>query len=186
MSLRFTTARTDHELQQILDLQAVNLPRNLSPEQIQAQGFVTVQHNLPLLKQMNEASPQIIAKDGEQLAGYALVMPQSFRKLIPVLEPMFDMLDSLIYEGTPFTQIPYYVMGQICVAEAYRGQGVFDGLYRQHQIELASRFRLCVTEVSQKNTRSMRAHERVGFKVIHSFSDATDDWNIVVLDLAHP
>jgi hypothetical protein len=29
----------------------------------------------------------------------------------------------------------------------------------------------------------MRAHERVGFEVIYSYQDATDDWNVVVLDL---
>lgn len=183
MALHFTTAQTELELQQILDLQYRNLPAQLSQTEQSNQGFVTVRHNLQLLKQMNEAVPQIIAKDGDTLAGYALVMPQAFRSLIPVLEPMFAQLDQLSYEGVPFVNIPYYVMGQICVAEAYRGQGVFDGLYHQHKIELASRFRLCVTEVAKRNTRSMRAHERVGFEVIYSYQDATDDWNVVVLNL---
>jgi hypothetical protein len=29
----------------------------------------------------------------------------------------------------------------------------------------------------------MRAHERVGFKTVQTFRDATDEWNILVWDL---
>jgi hypothetical protein len=76
----------------------------------------------------------------------------------------------------------YYVMGQICVAENYRGQGVFDGLYQKHREKYSSQFDLLITEVSKRNTRSMKAHERVGFKTVHSFRDHTDEWNIILWD----
>jgi hypothetical protein len=42
---------------------------------------------------------------------------------------MFDMLDELNYQGKPVKEYKYYAMGQICVAEGYRGQGIFDGMY---------------------------------------------------------
>ena len=40
------SVKDDRELVQILDLQQENLARNLAPEQIAAQGFVTVEHTL--------------------------------------------------------------------------------------------------------------------------------------------
>ena len=74
-------------------------------------------------------------------------------------------------------------MGQICVAENYRGKGVFDSLYQKHKELNGSSYDLCVTSVSTRNKRSMRAHERVGFEIVHTFRDQTDEWNILVWNL---
>ena len=74
-------------------------------------------------------------------------------------------------------------MGQICVAENYRGKGVFDSLYQKHKELNGSRYDLCVTSVSTRNNRSMRAHERIGFEIVHTFRDQTDEWNILVWNL---
>jgi GNAT superfamily N-acetyltransferase len=163
----------DHELVQILELQRANHAVNLDPNEVAAQGFVTVVHDLPLLQQMHALSPSIVAVDDEALAGYALVMPVECRALIPVLVPMFERIDRLGVTD-------YYIMGQICVAKAYRGRGVFDAMYAAHREHLATRYRRCVTEIATRNTRSMRAHERVGFRNLETYRDATDEWALVV------
>ena len=62
------------ELQQILDLQRRNLARNLSKREVAEQGFVTVEHTLDVLRRMHALVPSIVARDGGELAGYALVM----------------------------------------------------------------------------------------------------------------
>jgi ribosomal protein S18 acetylase RimI-like enzyme len=147
-------------------------------------GFVTVMHSLDLLRQMNVAAPQVIAKDEQKVVGYALVMLKSFASMIPVLQPMFDQLATIQYENGKITDHPFYIMGQICIHQSYRGKGVFDGLYRAHQALHAREYDLCVTSVSTRNKRSMRAHERVGFQTIHTFTDATDEWNIFVWPLS--
>src|SRR5512135_3727276 len=110
----------EEELEQILELQRANLPRQLSAEEIAAEGFVTVEHTLQLLKRMHALAPSIVAREGANLAGYALVMPVQCRSLIPILEPMFQRLESLGMLGQRF-----YVMGQICVGKPWRGKGVF-------------------------------------------------------------
>lgn len=184
MPLRFTTAQNDDDLRKILALQAINQHDAVSPEVAHNQGFVTVIHPFEVLKAMDTAEGQIIAKDGDILAGYALVMPRSFRTLVPVLQPMFDTLDTLLYKGKPLEN--FYVMGQICVAEAYRGQGVFDGLYAAHKSLLAQKYEVCITEISARNPRSLRAHERVGFETIYVIQDTTDLWHIVALPLTAP
>jgi L-amino acid N-acyltransferase YncA len=160
------------DLPAVLELQRANLSRNLPAEEVASQGFVTVEHTLEVLKQMHAISPSVVAVDGDALAGYALVMPVECRTLLPILEPMFARLDALGVRG-------YYVMGQICVARAFRGRGVFDELYAAHRRELLGRYRSCITEVALRNCRSMRAHERVGFQVIERYRDATDDWALL-------
>jgi ribosomal protein S18 acetylase RimI-like enzyme len=171
------------ELEQILQLQAANLRDHVSPEQAVSQGFLTVAHTLDVLERMHALAPSVIAKDGERLAGYALVMPVEARAFVPLLEPMFQLLETLSWRGRPLRESRYYVMGQVCVAEAYRGQGVFDALYREHRASYGTRFDCIVTEVATRNTRSMRAHTRAGFELIKTYRDATDEWAVVVLGL---
>ncbi len=182
MPITYTTAQSDEDLRQILALQRQNLYKNTPTEYQQDQGFTTVEHSFEAVKKMNDALPQIIAKDGDTLAGYALVMPRTFGQLVPELVPMFDIISGLEWQGKPMSDYRYYVMGQICVAQSHRGQGVFDGLYAQHKKQFAADFDLCVTEIAARNTRSMRAHERVGFQTIHVHQDYIDLWNIVAWD----
>jgi len=117
-----------------------------------------------------------VAKDDQELAGYALVMPVEFRSFVPVLDPMFRRLDANArLEGRR-----YYVMGQVCVAKPYRGRGVFSALYAAHRENLKSRFDACVTEISVRNSRSLRAHEKVGFEELERYRTATDEWIVVI------
>lgn len=180
--VRFTTINNDEDIQQVLALQRANLSTQVSLEVAASQGFVTVQHDFDLLKKMNEAIPQVIAKEGDQVVGYALVMLPSFQDLIPVLKPMFLLFDSIEYFGKKITGYQYYVMGQICVAESHRGAGIFDGMYQKHRELYQGKFDFIVTEIATRNIRSLRAHQRVGFEAVHSFQDETDYWEIVVWD----
>jgi hypothetical protein len=186
MNIIFTTITTDKEIQQLLDLQQQNLTKNISEEVANNQGFVTVVHNFELLSRMNQSVPQIIAKDGDEVIAYALVMPESFRFDIPVLTAMFELMDGLEYKGKWIKDTKYYAMGQICVAEGYRGKGIFDGLYTKHKENLSPHFDLCVTEIAKRNTRSLAAHKRVGFEIIHDYFDVNypELWEVVAWDFS--
>jgi ribosomal protein S18 acetylase RimI-like enzyme len=169
------------DLEQILELQRANLARNVSPEEIVTQGFVTVEHTLALLQRMHAIAPSIVAKDDDALAGYALVMPVECRSFVPILEPMFQRLETL-----GLFRERFYVMGQICVDKRWRGRGVFDLLYAAHRRYLRSSYDSTVTEVATRNVRSMRAHQRVGFSVIERYRDPTDEWALLRWDWSAP
>lgn len=164
----------------ILALQCRNLAWHLTLEQRTRDGFLLVEHAPDVLARMAEAAPQIVAKVGDDVVAYALTMLTTFRDWVPALVPMFDTFEKLTYEGRQLADWRYYVIGQICVAEAYRGQGLVSRLYQHHRETFASDFDLCVTEIAADNLRSMRAHEKIGFRVLHTFTDATTRWNIVV------
>jgi hypothetical protein len=180
--LQAKTVTTTQELQQILDLQQLYL-RGKSDRQTEGQqGFLTVEHSLDILQQMHRLEPSVVVKDQDQLAGYALAMSTLCRDKIPILSPMFKTLDELYFRDKPIIDQPFYVMGQICVGEAWRGQGAFDLLYAKHRQVFAGRYQFVVTEISTANQRSLRAHARVGFTTIQIYRDATDEWAIVAWD----
>jgi ribosomal protein S18 acetylase RimI-like enzyme len=174
------------ELEQILVLQRKNLKQELAAEEMRSQGFVTVRHELPELERMHALAPSIVAHQGHELVAYALMMPRECRDLMPVLVPMFELLDRLEYRGKPLKEHRFYVMGQICIDKAHRGRGLFERLYHEHRERYQQRFDLIVTEVSARNLRSLRAHERVGFQTLHTYRDETDEWAVVAWDWSLP
>lgn len=179
-----TTVQSEADVQGILALQQQNLARALPPEIQLAQGFVTVEHDPDTLRRMNEAAPSVIAKNGDTVVGYALTMLPSFGADIPELLPLFWRLNTTKYHGQQLSSYDYYVMGQVCVADGYRGQGIFDKLYQHHRNVYSNRYQLLITDIAERNTRSLRAHERVGFQRISSFYDDLlgESWVIVVWD----
>ena len=175
-------AQSDAVLQQILDLQAENLREKLSADTQAAQGFLTFRYDLPLLRRMNDALPHVVAFQGSKLVGYALSTTSEICREEPLLRPLAERLDTLVLAGKPFRERRFYVMGQICVAKNFRGQGVFDGLYQTQQALNSSTFDCLVTEISLRNARSLAAHRRVGFRVVDEVEDPTGRWAVVAWD----
>ena len=175
----YKRASTIDELEQIRTLQLQNSSQNITSEEKLQEGFVTVQHTVALLQQMNTACAHIIAKDEEKVVGFALVMISSFRNEIEVLTPMFERIDSHIPAGKS-----YVIMGQVCVDKNYRKQGIFRGLYDFYKTQLQQEFDFLITEVAAINLRSMSAHESIGFKTIDSYEEDGINWNIMLWDWA--
>lgn len=169
MSIITTTASTDHHLQQILQLQKINLPRSLTKEERIQEGFVTVDHDFDTLKKMNTPYPHTIALDGNIVVGYALVMLPAMRDEIEILKPMFEKIDGLLYNSKLLSECKYFMMGQVCVGKEFRGQGVFYKMYDHLKSTTNDDFDFMITEVSDHNTRSLKAHDNHGFENILNY-----------------
>ena len=181
--LIFTTVASDDDIRQILALQQKNLARNITPEQLNSQGFVTVEHDFDILKRMNDAEPSTIVKDEGRVIAYCLAMTRAFGYSIPILAPMFDSFKKTFFDGQTLDAFQYIVMGQVCIDEAYRGIGLFDQMYAAYRENLSPRYEIAITEISPRNQRSMRAHARVGFETALEYQ-APDgqEWALVVWD----
>ncbi|OJJ22445.1 GNAT family N-acetyltransferase [marine bacterium AO1-C] len=181
--INYTLLTTDAEIHQLLALQQSNLPKSISSEEAQNQGFVTVEHNFELMKAMNDAEAHVIAKNEQEVVGYCLVMLSSFQDRIPVLQPMFALLDGLNYKNKSLSEYQYFVMGQVCIDKAYRGQGIFDGLYLNLKQNYLNKYDFVVTEVATRNVRSIKAHQRVGFELLHRYTDPRgEEWDVIIWD----
>lgn len=177
--IQASLTNTIQDLQQILQLQEENHARNISETELRSEGFVTLRHDLEILEKMHKLAPSVIIKEDNKVVAYALTMMQECRRLIPDLEPMFALLDKLSWNGKSLNDHSFYIMGQVCVAKQYRGQGLFDELYKHHKKIYNPQFDLIITEIATRNHRSIRAHERVGFKTIHIHQDELDEWAVV-------
>ena len=174
--LIYSKVNSDKELSEILELQHKNLFENVSKEDREEHGFVTVKHTLEILKAMNIVCPHTIVKHEDKVVGFALSMTKDFAEDFTLLKPMFHEISKLVSDGK------YIVMGQICIAKDYRKQGVFRGLYQfMKTVTCLNTFDRILTEIDRKNHRSLKAHESVGFVKLKDFNSGDKNWRIVSL-----
>ena len=181
-----TIASTDQHFEEILALQRRYHLNALSVEVQSIEGFVFVQHTLPLLRRMAAQSPQAIALSEGHVVGYCLSLPVSLQAEVPSLGPMFQHFSECVYRGQPLSASRFVVGGQVCVDREHRGKGLLGRLYDQIRLSVAQNCDLCVTEIATRNRVSVRAHERMGFEIISAYSDPPEDWVIVAWDLSRP
>ena len=184
----YKQADSDKELRQILNLQRKNLSQNLTQEQINSQGFVTVNHDYSVLSKMNNLEKCIIAKSNtgkseNEVIAYLLAMRSELRNDVPVLVPMFDVFDKLIHKNKKLNEYNYIVVGQVCVAEGFRGQGILDDCYAEYKRLLSPKYDFALTEIDSKNQRSINAHRRIGFELLHNYTSPDNQiWDIIIWD----
>jgi hypothetical protein len=135
------------------------------------------------LQQMHRYEKNIIARYGDKVVGYLLGMTAHSKADIPVLVPMFDVFDEIIFNGKPVSGCNYIVVGQVCIGKAYRSLGIFDKCYAAYREHFISRYDFAITEIDTSNQRSINAHLRIGFKEVHRYTDPDQtEWSIVIWD----
>lgn len=182
MIIKYKKALKKTDLQEILNLQRLNLRKNISNSEISEYGFVFVSHSLTDLQQLNKVERQIIAKDGVSLVGYCLVMTKDSRTIIPSLFPMFEEFESIVYQEKTISKFNYIVVGQVCITKEYRSKGIFRKLYETYKRIYAPKFDFAITEISTRNLRSLTAHQKIGFRILSTYRDTAEEWAIVIWD----
>ncbi|HLY70227.1 MAG TPA: GNAT family N-acetyltransferase [Puia sp.] len=181
--ITYSLANSKNDLEGILRLQNENLPGSLTPAEIKSEGFVTVHHRYEQLEKMNEWEKHLVAKHKDRVIGYLLAMTKHTKSDIPVLVPMFGEFDSIAYNGKKIAACNYLVVGQVCIDKAYRGRGVLDECYRAYKKIYEQKYDFAITEIAATNSRSLKAHARIGFKQIHSFQGPHGEvWIVVIWD----
>ena len=135
---------------------------------------------------MAAQAPQAIAVADGRVVGYCLSMPLSLQDELPSLRPMFDQFGSCFYRQRPLCDYRFIVGGQVCVDRPYRGKGLLARLYEQLRLSLPFPCDLCVTEIATRNVVSVRAHQKMGFESVATYSDDQEEWVIVAWDLSRP
>lgn len=171
-----------YQLEQIARLSSENLRSAVDEATKKDQGFLTWEYTLELLEAMHAFAPSVIVTSNDEVAGYALTATHAMAGVHKEMKIMLDNLSTLTYLGKPMNDYRYYMMGQICIGRAHRGKGLFEQLYQHHRKVYSTQFDILLTEISTSNHRSIRAHEKVGFKTIHTYHDHMDEWNVVVWD----
>lgn len=172
------------DIPQIKALQVANLSRLLPDEEKAREGFVTAEYTIDFLQTLHSIEPSIVAKDGDEVVGYALVVTKEIYGQHALLDHLFDAVDLLTYNDVPLKSESYCIVGQLCVSKSHRGQGLVERMYSLFRDSLRDKFRFVVTEVALDNPRSLRAHEKVGFKLIHQTSFNGVEFQTILWDLS--
>jgi len=180
--VQLTRAKDKADLQAILDLQKLNLRKLIGEEEAGKEGFLTAQYTIEMMEQMHQFQPSIIAKEGDKVAGYVIITDKNSFGQHPLLDDLFNSIDQLNYKGNNLKEINYVLVGQLCVAKAYRGTGLVQKMYHYYKDCLKDQYQYLVTDVAQENQRSIKAHLKTGFEIIHSIEYGGIGWEIVIWD----
>ncbi|MFT4735102.1 MAG: hypothetical protein ACI9DJ_001912 [Algoriphagus sp.] len=182
--VQITKAKSDDDLRGILELQSANIRTNLSDEQMKSRGYVTIEYNFDFLKLMSKQHHHVIAKQGKRVVGYVLLMDRSTNHLMKVGSGIFPIFEELVYKGQRLGDLKYVSVGQVCVDNAFAGQGLLARMYDYYKASYDSFYDLAMTDISSDNHRSIRGHIKSGFEVIKTFiePDVGEPWDIVVWD----
>lgn len=179
--IELTDDPADHV--QILALLQQNHIRQLSAEVWTSEGFVTLEFDQQKLEAMKGAYKHVIARLDGKVVGYVLVLLKEKSGHFPFLDEMFALIDASTFGGIPLKQKKYFVMGQVCIDKPFRGKGLFRELYLKLREQMLPDFDLVITEVSDRNQRSVRAHEKIGFRQIeNTIPPAETEWKVIAWD----
>jgi GNAT superfamily N-acetyltransferase len=178
--LHATIVTSKDEIEQIHALNQRNLKQNLSPSIQKEEGFVTWLYSIELLEKMHQLAPSVIIKEGDVVAGYALTTLKESAAFHSDLQTVFDNLQKLRLHNQPIFNYRFYCMGQICIAKEYRGKGLVNMLYQKHKELYHKEYDFILTDIATRNIRSIKAHQKIGFKTIHSYVDNVDEWEVVI------
>ena len=181
-ALELTLVSDEKELEGIKALQTENLRTNISEAEALSQGFLTASYTMEYLRAMNAITPTVIAKDGDIIAGYAMVTTKEVRDGHPLMADLIDTIDRTKYNDKLLIESHYVVVGQLCVAKPYRGMGLVQKLYGHFRDCYTDQFEYLITDVAQANTRSLKAHLKTGFQVIDTLTYGGIGWDIVLWD----
>jgi ribosomal protein S18 acetylase RimI-like enzyme len=177
--------QNDEEIVAMKELQNANLKPNLTRDEQEAEGFVTSDYPLKLLRFMHSKCASVIAVDRatQKVVGYVMATPKDeIYGMHGLLDEFFDHANPVIYKERQLQDTNYIIIGQLCVAKGYKGLNLARKMYEYFKEVYSSKYECCVTDVDEANHRSIRAHEKTGFQIVHTVPYGGSRWHIVLWD----
>lgn len=177
-----TQVQTQKELNDLKALQNANLRKLIGEEEAMKEGFVTSEYSIELLGKMHQAHASIIAKEDEEVVGYVIVTDKSVLGEHEEIDHLFHTVDQMTFNGQQLKDVSYILVGQLCVGKSHRGQGLVQAMYNYYKEQFSQQYQYLVTDISQANPRSIKAHKKSGFETIGVIEQVGTGWDIVLWD----
>jgi hypothetical protein len=156
------------DFEQMVELQNRNLISVLEPLEAQ-DGFLATAFTVEQFKEIDRGLCVFVAVDKDTVCGYLCASTPEFNQDFPILSLMLECCSTLLYHGKPLTDYRYFIASPVCIERAYRGKMVFAHLADKILNCIPKDYELIVTLISEKNTRSLHATEKMGLKIIDRF-----------------
>lgn len=177
-----TQVKTEEELNKLKALQNANLRKLIGEEEAMKEGFVTSEYSIELLQKMHQSHASIIAKEGDEVVGYVIVTDKTVIGEHEEIDHLFNTVDNLSFNEKLLKEVSYILVGQLCVGKTHRGQGLVQSMYNYYKENFSTQYQYLVTDISQANPRSIKAHKKTGFETIGVIEQVGTGWDIVLWD----
>ena len=152
----------------ILALQKANLYQNLD-EQGRHDGFLSIALGAEQFNAINRDLVVVVACSGTEVLGFLCAATWRHALQFPILKLLTEQTVSAKLDGTGLAEHNTCIYGPVCVAKAARGTGILEGLYASLKAMVPDHYAFCALFIADGNTRSMRAHLRMGMSPLGSF-----------------
>jgi GNAT superfamily N-acetyltransferase len=146
----------------IQQMNEANLFQNLPLEEAREFGFLSYPSSYELQSKLNRREPFITAKLDGRLIGYLVPLPHYFRDM-PELSDIYKGDEAFTIEGRTVADCQFIRLGQVVIEKEFRGRGVLKALYEEMRRRYADTYDLVLVGISKYNSRSLRAHQKLGF-----------------------
>lgn len=153
----------------IVALHRANLWQNLTEPQRQ-DGFLSVDWNEAQIKEANTDLAVMVAIAEQSVVGYMGATTIAYNQQFPLLKAMIKLYQETLWGDRLLNHYRSFIYGPVCVAPAYRGTGVLQGLFQALLSEVAGQYEIGTAFVAQQNQRSFKAHtHKLGMEVLREF-----------------
>ncbi len=185
-SLGHITIRLAQEadLKAILVLQKANLGKNLNATERQKNGFVMLETPLHMLKELQQNLGIWVAESHNKIIAFlfGVTVPQALKN--ELLAPEVHHVSPIIYKGKSLAAYRYFIIGQICVDDEFKGYGIAGMLYQELFSIMAGQYDLVIASVNQDNARSLHVHtKKIGMNAIGQYEFSRNHWIILCKEL---
>lgn len=154
---------------EILALHRKSLFSNLSDLERQ-DGFLSIDLSIPQLAAINEDLAVIAALYEESVVGYVCGTTQAYSQQVPLLKYMTSLYHETFFQGQLLSNYNSFFYGPVCVAAAYRGTGILQGLFPALLAQVPTHYNVGVAFVAKDNPRSLQAHtQKLGMELLRDF-----------------
>lgn len=173
----------EKDLIEIKKLQERYNLKNISEEEKREQGFVSVETDLSLLKDIKKEGIYL-AEVGTKIVGYVFPLTLEHTKKISLLIPFIDKFSKIKYKNRNLSDYKWIIAGQILVDKDYKGKGIVELLWNNFIDLMKKKYELIISEISEQNSRSLYvATKKLGLRVLEKYSAEGKNWYLVIYDL---
>ena len=142
--------------------------------------YILIEYDNELLLKVNKIEKSIVAKKGKKIVAYAIVINKAAYGLNKLFDDLIDRVNNLKYDKNYLNKIDYALVGQLCIRKNYRGKGLVKDIYNFFKKEYSKKYKYLITDIDERNTRSLKAHIKNKFQIIDNFYWGDSYWNIIL------
>ncbi len=164
-----TRLATQHDIEGILELQALNLFANLNEVERQ-QGFVTTPFTVAQIEAILSEDGVFVADVDGKIVGYAYAGSWQYFSQWPIFEYMVSRFEQSPFRGQVLTVDNSFQYGPVCIDHSLRGTDAFPRLFAEMRAGMSNRYAIGGTFINQINIRSVKAHtQKLDLEIIDDF-----------------